>query len=53
MNALGIDSRAVDLRSLAHFYCLSEQVLELFEQEEMVDILSVLQFCRYLWGDFD
>jgi GINS complex subunit 3 len=41
MNALKADPRTVDLRSLApNFYRLSERVLELFEEEEMVDILS-------------
>jgi GINS complex subunit 3 len=41
MNALKADPRTVDLRSLApNYYRLSERVLELFEEEEMVDILS-------------
>lgn len=41
MNALKADPRTIDLRSLApHFYSLSERVLELFEEEEMVDVLS-------------
>jgi GINS complex subunit 3 len=41
MNALKADPRSVDLRALApHFYSLSERVLELFEEEEMVDVLS-------------
>lgn len=41
MNALKADPRTVDLRALApHFYSLSERILELFEEEEMVDILS-------------
>lgn len=40
MNALKADPRTVDLRALApHFYSLSERVLELFEEEEMVDVL--------------
>ncbi|KAF7118813.1 hypothetical protein CNMCM5793_008442 [Aspergillus hiratsukae] len=40
VNALKADPRTVDLRSLApHFYSLSEQVLDLFEEEEMVDVL--------------
>ena len=40
MNALKADPRTVDLRSLApHFYSLSERVLDLFEEEEMVDVL--------------
>ncbi|KAL2215814.1 DNA replication complex GINS protein psf3 [Thermoascus aurantiacus ATCC 26904] len=41
MNALKADPRTVDLRSLApHFYSLGVRILELFEEEEMVDILS-------------
>ena len=45
MNALKADPRTVDLRSLApNYYRLSERVLELFEEEEMVDILS--NVCR-------
>lgn len=41
MNALKADPRTVDLRSLApHFYSLSERLLELFEEEEMVDVLT-------------
>ncbi|KAF4153751.1 hypothetical protein CNMCM6936_007570 [Aspergillus lentulus] len=40
VNALKADPRTVDLRSLApHFYSLSERVLDLFEEEEMVDVL--------------
>ncbi|KAF7173466.1 hypothetical protein CNMCM5623_005724 [Aspergillus felis] len=40
INALKADPRTVDLRSLApHFYSLSERVLDLFEEEEMVDVL--------------
>ncbi|KAL1973389.1 hypothetical protein VTN31DRAFT_6024 [Thermomyces dupontii] len=41
MNALKADPRTVDLRALApHFYGLGVRILELFEEEEMVDILS-------------
>lgn len=41
MNALKADPRTVDLRALApHFYSLSERILELFEEEDMVDVLS-------------
>lgn len=41
MNALKADPRTVDLRALApHFYHLSERILELFEEEEMVDVLT-------------
>ncbi|KAJ5388350.1 hypothetical protein N7509_010891 [Penicillium cosmopolitanum] len=40
MNALKADPRTVDLRSLApHFYSLGERILELFEEEELVDVL--------------
>ena len=41
MNALKADPRTVDLRALApHFYNLSERILEIFEEEDMVDVLS-------------
>ncbi|PGH11664.1 DNA replication complex GINS protein psf3 [Polytolypa hystricis UAMH7299] len=41
MNALKADPRTVDLRSLApHFYRLGVRILQLFEEEEMVDILT-------------
>lgn len=41
MNALKADPRTIDLRALApHFYNLSERILELFEEEEMVDVLG-------------
>ncbi|KAJ9257423.1 hypothetical protein DTO207G8_2177 [Paecilomyces variotii] len=41
MNALKADPRTVDLRNLApHFYSLGVRILELFEEEEMVDILT-------------
>ncbi|KAJ6090150.1 hypothetical protein N7486_008965 [Penicillium sp. IBT 16267x] len=41
MNALKADPRTVDLRALApHFYNLSERILELFEEEELVDVLT-------------
>jgi len=41
MNALKADPRTLDLRALApHFYNLSERILELFEEEDMVDVLS-------------
>jgi GINS complex subunit 3 len=40
MNALKAEPRTVDLRALApHFYTLSERILEIFEEEEMVDVL--------------
>lgn len=50
MNALKADPRTVDLRALApHFYSLSERILELFEEEEMVDVLSDV-CCRFCVG---
>lgn len=46
MNALKADPRTIDLRALApHFYNLSERILELFEEEEMVDVLSNVSTC--------
>lgn len=41
LNALKADARTVDLRALAsHFYGLAARVLDLFEEEEVVDVLS-------------
>ncbi|MCJ1299773.1 DNA replication protein [Hypocenomyce scalaris] len=41
LNALKADPKTVDLRALAqHFYGLAARVLDLFEEEEIVDILS-------------
>ncbi len=41
MNALKADPRTVDLRALApHFYSFAVRILELFEEEEMVEVLS-------------
>ncbi|KAF4312465.1 DNA replication complex GINS protein PSF3 [Botryosphaeria dothidea] len=41
MNALKADPRMVDLRALApHFYALGARMLELFEEEEMGEILA-------------
>lgn len=41
MNALKADPRTVDLRAQApHFYALAARMLELFEEEEMVEILT-------------
>lgn len=41
MNALKADPRTVDLRALVpHFYSLAVRILELFEEEEMVEILT-------------
>lgn len=49
LNALKADPRTIDLRSLApHFYSLSERVLELFEEEEMVEVLLNVCLSTYL-----
>lgn len=41
MNALKADPRTVDLRALApHFYSFGVRILDLFDEEEIVDILS-------------
>lgn len=46
MNALKADPRTIDLRALApHFYNLSERILELFEEEEMVEVLGDVSGC--------
>jgi GINS complex subunit 3 len=40
MNALKADPKSVDLRALAqHFYRLGARILELFEEEEVCDVL--------------
>jgi GINS complex subunit 3 len=41
LNALKADPKTVDLRALApHFYNLGARILELFEEEEMIEVLS-------------
>ncbi len=41
INALKADPRTVDLRALApHFYRFAIRLFDLFEEEEMVDVLS-------------
>jgi hypothetical protein len=41
MNALKADPKSVDLRALAtHFYRLGVRVLQVFEDEELVDLLA-------------
>lgn len=41
VNALKADPRTVDIRVLApHFYALGARMLELFEEDELADILS-------------
>lgn len=53
MNALKADPRTVDLRALApHFYSLSERLLEIFEEEEMVDVLSDVRPTHHSYAGF-
>jgi len=41
LNALKADPRMLDLRALApHYYALGARMLELFEEDELVDVLS-------------
>lgn len=41
------DAKTVDLRGLAaHFYELAARILELFEEEEIVDVLSEVRQMR-------
>jgi hypothetical protein len=41
LNALKAEARSVELRSLApHFYALATRMLELFDDDEMLDVLS-------------
>lgn len=41
MNALKADPRSVDMRALApHFYRLGIRILQLFDEEELVEILG-------------
>jgi len=45
INALKADPNTVDLRAQApHFYALVSRILELFEEEEIVDVL--LEVCE-------
>jgi hypothetical protein len=47
INALKADPKTVDLRALAsHFYGLGTRILELFEEEEMVEVLSEVFYRR-------
>ena len=51
MNALKADPRTIDLRALApHFYNLSQRILELFEEEEMVDVLTNVIFFFFFFN---
>lgn len=46
MNALKADPKTVDLRAQApHFYNIGARMLELFEEEDMVDILTDVRVC--------
>ena len=41
LNALKADPKTVDLRALApHFYALGARMLELWDEEEIVDVLT-------------
>lgn len=52
MNALKAEPRTVDLRALApHFYNLSERILELFEEEEMVDVLTNVRLFYFTYTE--
>jgi len=45
LNALKADPRTVDLRAQApHFFSLGARMLELFEEEELVDVLIDVSF---------
>ena len=45
VNALKADPATVDLRAQApHFYALGARILELFEEEEMVEVLLEVRF---------
>ena len=41
MNALKADPKTVELRALApHFYALGARILDLFEDDELADVLT-------------
>lgn len=47
INALKAEPKTVDLRAQApHFYKLGARILELFEEEDMVDVLIDVCFCH-------
>jgi GINS complex subunit 3 len=50
INALKADPNTVDLRAQApHFYALGSRILELFEEEEIVDVLlEVSEPCLFI-----
>jgi GINS complex subunit 3 len=52
INALEADPKTVDLRAQAqHFYGLAAKAMELFEGEEMVEILT--QVCHSTFSTID
>lgn len=43
LNALKADPRTIDIRALApHYYALGSLMLELFDEEEIVDVMSAV-----------
>jgi hypothetical protein len=52
LNALKADPRTVELRALApHFYALASRILELFEEDELVDVLGDVRLDKaFIWG---
>ena len=53
LNALKANARTVDLRAQAqHFYSLGARMLELFEEDEIADVLGdVRHFVRIIFPD--
>ena len=51
LNALKADPRTLDLRALApHFYALGARMLELFEEDELVEVMSDVSICTFrIW----
>ena len=51
INALKADPRTVDLRAQApHFYSLGAKMLEMFEDDDMVDVLMDVSLNTATWG---
>lgn len=51
LNALKADPRTVDLRALApHFFNLGARILELFEEEDMIEVLSEARPLHLYYG---
>jgi len=49
LNALKASPQSVDLRQQAsHFYALAARMLELFDEEELVDVLSAVRLSMRL-----